>query len=103
MFPFQICAPYPRASAHPHPQFNYKPYGLGRYEVEADAAAARDLVAKVLRFRLNFKKPRKITGQRSKGADQKVADAVKAANAFMLGNYNGVWGVGKRATKILSI
>ena len=71
--------------------------------MEADAAAARDMVAKVFGLRLNFTKPRKITGQRFKGADQRVADAVKAANAFMLGNYNGVWGVGKQATKILSV
>ena len=82
-----------RTHARTHSQINYKIYRLGSYAVEADAAAARDLVAKVLRFRLNFKKPRKITGQRSKGADQKVADAVKVANALMLGNYNGVWGV----------
>ena len=88
---------------HAHTQTDPRQCFLGSYAVEADAAAARDLVAKVLGKRLNFKKPRKITGQRSKGADQKVADAVKAANAFMLGNYNGVWGVGKRATKILSI
>ena len=44
------------------------------------------MVAKVLGHRLNFKKPRKITGQRSKGADQAVAGAVKAANSFLLGN-----------------
>ena len=29
--------------------------------------------------------PREITGQRTKGADQAAADAVKAANALMLG------------------
>ena len=54
--------------------------------MEADAAAARDMVAKVIGYPLNFKKSRKPTGQRSKGADQAVADAVKAANAFVLGN-----------------
>ena len=63
---------------HPHTQFKHKRYPLGYYAVEADAAAARDVVAKVLGSPLNFKKPRKITGQRSKGADQAVADAVKA-------------------------
>ena len=72
--------------AHMHTQFNHKKYELGHYAVEVDAAAARDVVAKVLGYPLNFKKPRKITGQRSKGADPAVADAVKAANAFVLGN-----------------
>ena len=43
------------------------------------------MVARVLGSPLNFEKPRKITGQRTKGADQAVADAVKAANTFMLG------------------
>ena len=82
-----MCAhPHTHPHPHPHPQFNRKEYGLGFYAVEADAAAARDVVARVLGDCLNFKKPRKITGQRSKGADQRVADAVKAANAFMLGN-----------------
>ena len=71
---------------HPHTQFNHKRYCLGSYAVEADAAAARDVVAKVLGSRLNFTKPRKVTGQRSEGADQAVADAVKAANACVLGN-----------------
>ena len=70
---------------HPHTQFNHQRYPLGYYAVEADAAAARDVVAKVLGSPLNIKKPRKITGQRSKGADQAVADAVKAANAFVIG------------------
>ena len=69
-----------------HTQINYKTYGLGRYAVEADAAAARDVVAKVLGYPLNFKKTRKITGQRSKSADKLVADAVKTANACVLGN-----------------
>ena len=66
-------------------QLKQKKYILGYYAVEADAAAARDTVAKVLGYPLNFKKPREITGQRSKGADQAVADAVKAANAFVIG------------------
>ena len=67
-------------------QFNHKKYCLGTYVVEADAAAARDVVAKVLGYRLNFNEPRGITGKRSKGADQAVADAAKAATAFVLGN-----------------
>ena len=69
-------------------QINYKSWYLGSYEVEADAAAARDMVARILGLRLNFERPREITGQRSKGADRLVADAVKAANALMLGTHN---------------
>ena len=81
-----------------HPQINRKKYGLGTYAVEADAAAARDVVAKVLGYPLNFKKPRKITGQRSKGADQRVAEAVRAANAFVLGNSMTFGMFGKQVT-----
>ena len=66
-------------------QVNYKRWNLGFYDLEADAAAARDMVARILGLRLNFERPREITGQRSEGADQAVADAVKAANALMLG------------------
>ena len=69
-------------------QVNYKVRSLGNYEVEAAAAAARDMVARILGLRLNFERPREITGQRSEGADKAVADAVKAANALMLGTYN---------------
>ena len=69
-------------------QINYKTWNLGDYEVEAAAAAARDMVARILGLRLNFERPREITGQRSEGADQAVADAVKAANALMLGRHN---------------
>ena len=87
--------------AHPHTrthtQVKHKIYGLGTYAVEADAAAARDVVATVLGSPLNIKKPRKITGQRSKGADQAVADAVKAANALVLGNSFTVGGVWQRS------
>ena len=54
--------------------------------MEADAAAARDVVSKAFGWPLNFTKPRKITGHRSKGADQAVADAVNSANSFVLGN-----------------
>ena len=77
--------------AHTHmlgTQVNYKTWHLGNYEVEADAAAARDMVARILGLRLNFERPREITGHRSEGADQAVADAVKAANALMLGRHN---------------
>ena len=74
-----------RIRTHAHHQIKCKKHGLGYYAVEADAAAAQDAVAKVLGSRLNFTKPRKITGQRSNGADQAVADAVKAANTFVLG------------------
>ena len=65
-------------------QLNHKQLHLGNYAMEADAAAARDVVAKALAYPLNFNEPREITGQRSKGADQKVADAVKASNALVL-------------------
>ena len=46
------------------------------------------MVARILGFPLNFERPREITGQRSEGADQAVAGAVKAANALMLGRHN---------------
>ena len=69
-------------------QVNYKRWNLGFYDLEADAAAARDMVARIFGLRLNFERPREITGQRSKGADRAVADAVKAANALMLGRHN---------------
>ena len=71
-------APHTHTHTHAQPQINYTHYRRGYYAVEADAATARDLVAKVLGSRLNFTKPRKVTGQRSEGADQAVADAVKA-------------------------
>ena len=88
---------------HTHTQFNETAWNLGRFAVEADAAAARDSVAKVIGYRLNFKKPRKITGQRSNGADQAVADAVKAANAFVLGNSMTFGGFGQNIAKIQTI
>ena len=85
-----MCAPCAHTLAHPHTrthtQVKHKKYYLGTYAVEADAAAARDVVAKVLGYPLNFRKTRKITGQRSKSANKLVADAVKAANACVLGN-----------------
>ena len=92
-------APHTHAHTHAHSQINSKQYGLGYYAVAADAAAARDLVAKVLGYSLNFTKPRKVTGQRSEGADQAVADAVKAANAFVLGNSKKFGFFGKKVTK----
>ena len=92
-------APHTHTHTHAQPQINYTRYGLGHYAVEANAAAARDLVAKVLGSRLNFTKPRKVTGQRSEGADQAVADAVKAANAFVLGNSKKFGFFGKQVTK----
>ena len=76
--------------SHTHTQINHKYCGLGQYAVEADAAAARDVVARVLGYPLNFKKRREIMGPRTEGADRAVADAVKAANALMLGGGNSV-------------
>ena len=87
---------------HPHTQFKHKQYGLGTYAVEADAAAARDVVAKVLGRPLNFKKTRKIAGQRSESADKLVADAVKAANACVLGNSMTFVFSGKQVAKIVT-
>ena len=95
-------APHTHTHTHTHSQINHKKWHLGSYAVEADAAAARDVVAKVLGSRLNFTKPRKVTGQRSKGADQAVADAVKAANAFLLGDSMAFGFCGKQVTKILT-
>ena len=96
-------ASYTHTHTRPHTQFNHKNFFLGCYAVEADAAAARDLVAKVLGSRLNFTKPRKVTGQRSEGADQAVADAVKVANAFVLGNSKKFVFFGKQVTKPRSL
>ena len=69
-------------------QVNYKRWNLGFYDLEVDAAAARDMVARIFGLPLNFERPREITGQRSEGANQAVTDAVKAANALMLGTHN---------------
>ena len=76
--------------SHTHTQINHKYCGLGQYAVEADAAAARDVVARVLGYPLNFKRRLEIMGPRTEGADRAVADAVKAANALMLGGGNSV-------------
>ena len=70
---------------HTQTQINNKQWSLGIYGVEEDAAAARDVVAKILGYALNFKTPWEIIGQRSVCADQRVADACRAATAFMLG------------------
>ena len=48
-----------------------------------------DKVARALGRPSNFAKPGKIIGQTSKGADKRVADAVKAANAFVLSQESG--------------
>ena len=77
--------------ARPHTQMHtqrdsQQVWNLGRYADEADAAAARDVVAKVLGYHLNFPEGRAVTGQRSKDAEQAVADAVRAAYALVLGN-----------------
>ena len=93
---------HPRPRTRPHTQIIHKQYTLGAYAVEADAAAARDVVAKVLGHPLNFKKPRRITGQGSKSADQRVVDAVKAANAFVLGSSMTFVCVGKQVTETLT-
>ena len=83
-----VCAhtyTYTHTHAHMHTQIKNKDYYLGGYAVETDAAAARDMVANILGRPLNFEKPREITGTRTVGADKKVADAIKAANALVLG------------------
>ena len=61
------------------------PYRLGTYEDEADAARAFDRVARVLGRLLNFSEEdeSEIIGPRSEGADQALAEAVKAAETFM--------------------
>ena len=84
-------------------QFNQKEYYLGQYAVEADAAAAREVVAKVLGSRLNFKEPQEITGQRSDRADELVADAVKAAKAFVRGKFPTLASLGKYVAKFLTV
>lgn len=66
-------------------QVGGKQYSLGFYNIEADAAMARDTVASVLGRGLNLKQARRIVGERSVGADTLVADAVKAAKALELG------------------
>ena len=60
-------------------------YRLGTYDDEADAARAFDRVASVLGRPLNFleENESEIVGPRTEGADQAVAEAVKAAEIFM--------------------
>ena len=73
-----------RAHTHifTHTQFNYKEWHLGYYAIEVHATAARDVVAKVLGYHLNFKEPRKITGQRSIGASCQCATCVQSLWQF---------------------
>ena len=60
-------------------------YHLGSYNDEADAARAFNRVASVLGRPLNFPEEdeSEIVGPRTEGADQAVAEAVKAAETFM--------------------
>jgi len=60
-------------------------YSLGTYDDEADAARAFDRVASVLGRPLNLPEEdeSEIVGPRTEGADQAVAEAVKAAETFM--------------------
>ena len=62
-----------------------KKYHLGLYDDEADAARAFDRVASALGRLLNSPEEdeSEIIGPRSEGADQAVAEAVKAAGRFM--------------------
>ena len=66
-------------------QIGRKKYHLGTYDEEADAARAFDRVASALGRPLNFPEEdeSEIIGPRSEGADQAVAEAVKAAETFM--------------------
>ena len=66
-------------------QIDGKKYYLGTYDDEADAARAFDRVASALGRPLNFPEEdeSEIIGPRSEGADQAVAEAVKAAETFM--------------------
>ena len=66
-------------------QIDGQNYQLGTYDDEADAARAFDRVASVLSRPLNFleEDESEIIGPRSEGADQAVAEAVKAAETFM--------------------
>ena len=66
-------------------QIDRKGYHLGLYDDEADAARAFDRVASVLGRPLNFleEDESETIGPRSEGADQAVAEAVKAAETFL--------------------
>ena len=66
-------------------QVHGEKYYLGTYDDEADAARAFDRVASVLGRPLNFPEGNEseIVGPRSEGADQAVAEAVKAAKTFL--------------------
>ena len=66
-------------------QIDGKDYHLGLYDDEADAARAFDRVASVLGRPLNFPEEDEsdIVGPRTEGADQAVAEVVKAAETFI--------------------
>ena len=66
-------------------QIDGQRYQLGTYDDEADAARAFDRVASVLGRPLNSPEEdeSEIVGSSSEGADQAVAEAVKAAETFM--------------------
>ena len=66
-------------------QIDGKMYQLGTYDDEADTARAFDRVASVLCRPLNLleEDESEIIGPRSEGANQAVAQAVKAAETFM--------------------
>ena len=66
-------------------QIDGKKYHLGTYDDDADAARAFDRVARLLGRPLNFPEEDElgIVGPSSEGADQAVAEAVKAAEIFL--------------------
>ena len=66
-------------------QIDGKTYFLGTYDDEADAARVYARVARVLGRPLNFPEEdeSEIIGPRSEGANQAVAEAVKAAETFL--------------------
>ena len=67
-------------------QIDGKTWRLGIYEHEEDTARAYDKVARALGKRVNFTEPGETKGQTSKGAEQRVADAVEAAKALVSGD-----------------
>ena len=67
-------------------QFDGRNWKLGYYELEKDAARSFDKVASILGRRPIFSKGWTFVGERSKGADERVAEVVNAAKAFMTGD-----------------